>query len=308
MTLPDFNTRDESKQLITAWANSTIQSAKQLMFDGEAYLIALLGLPWYRQSNDAWIDHLWWIETAQFRYERYRSLPNRWIIDELEILIHHCPSTYRDDARQRIEQWYQESAHDAEDWWNLAMLVYPEHSLFEDLHQCPPGNYLQWAILASLGYEDAISTVHNELLIECGNQDWFWVSDILSCFASVGGQPLVDSIVSEVELQQIRYSIKVLFDELSSEEEAVESQFILRTAIRLEWQDVINVLSENQSCLKQITLHDILWWSLTDKKQLVEDFILKVSPHTFRLNKLAPSQINLNHLSLAISWKRAMSV
>ena len=97
---------DESKQLITDWADSIIQSAKQLMFDGETYLLAVSGLPWYRQGGDAWIDESWWIETAQARYDRYRNSLNRWLTDDLEILLRRFPSKYHDDARLLIEQWY----------------------------------------------------------------------------------------------------------------------------------------------------------------------------------------------------------
>ncbi len=305
---------DESKQLITVWADSIIKSAKQLMFDGKAYLIAVSGLPWYRRCGDVWVDESWWIETARSRYERYRSLPDRWIIDELEILTRHFPLEYCAEARLRIEQWYEEFAHDPESWWNVAMNVYPEHLLFQDLYESPE-NFSEWAILANLGYEDAISALRDELLGEFEEQEYFWVSDILSRIASVGGTSLVKAVISENKLQQIKQSFKTLADRdlssglLSSEQTVAEElgqSDCLRVAVQMKWQDVIDSLSENQSYLRDLGIYDILWWSLTNKKQLVENFIVQASPHISRPDSL--SDVRSEAMALAVAWKRAMSI
>lgn len=227
MIVKNSNPRDEERQLITDWADSIIQSAKQLMYDGKAYLVVVSGFPWYRQGNDTWVDESWWIETARSRYEQHKDSSNRWLIDELEILANHFLSEYRNDARLRIEQWYEESAHDPEDWWNLAMLVYPEHPIFQDLHEYPD-NYRQWAILAKVGYEDAITALRKDLLSEYESQDWFWVSDILSYTASIGGKSLVASIVSESELQQMRQAFYTLAKKELAERESYPSKNSLR--------------------------------------------------------------------------------
>ena len=143
------------------------------MFDGEAYLLAVSGLPWYQQGGDAWVDEYWWIETAQARYDRYRNSLDRWLTDDLEILFRHFPSKYRDDARLLIEQWYEEySGHDPESWWELAMIVYPEHPILQDLHEQTENNW-ERAILANLGYEDVISQLRESLFNEVEDEDWF---------------------------------------------------------------------------------------------------------------------------------------
>lgn len=313
MIVKNSNLRDEERQLITDWAESIIQSAKQLMYDGKAYLVAVSGLPWYRQGSDAWVDESWWIETARSRYEQHKNSSNRLLIDELAILTHHSLSEYRNDARLRIEQWYKESAHDPEDWWNLAMLVYPEHPIFQDLHE-HPGNYQEQAILANVGYEDAMTALRNDLLSEYESQEWFWVSDILSNTASIGGKSLIASIVLESELQNMRQAFRTLAEKdlaeegLSAQEltEELGQRNCIRIAVRLGWQDVIDALSKNQSYLRKLDSYDILWWSLTDARQLVEGFITQVQPHTSRRNTL--SEIESESMRLAIAWKRAVSV
>ncbi|BAY53877.1 hypothetical protein NIES2135_06890 [Leptolyngbya boryana NIES-2135] len=313
MIVKNSNPRDEARQLITDWAESIIQAAKQLMYDGEAYLVAVSGLPWYRQGNDTWVDESWWIETARSRYEQQKDSFNRWLIDELEILAHHFLPEYRSAARLRIEQWYEKSAHDPENWWTLAMLVYPEHPIFQDLHEYPE-NCREWAILANVGYKDAIIALHNNLLSEYENQDWFWVSESLSSIASVGGKSLVASIVSESELQQIRQAFRTLAKKdlangMLSEEELSEElgqRNCIHVAVQLGWQDVIDDLSRNQSYLRKLDTYDILWWSLTDKRRLVEDFITQVQPHTSRHHTL--SEIESESMRLAIAWRRAISV
>lgn len=315
MTKNHSNIEDELGQMIADWADSIIQSAKQLMFNGKAYLIAASGLPWYYQG-DVWVDDSWWVDAARSRYEQFKNLSNRWIIDELEILVRYFPSEYSDTARLRIEQWHEESSHDPENWWELARIVYPQHSIFQELHQCPE-NYSELAILASLGYEDIISGLRKNLLTEYEHQDWFWVSNILSCICNIGGLSLTSRIVSDNELQQIRQTFvllaeKDLLNDSSASKADLGNQILsqtdcIRTAVRLGWQDVIDPLAKNNSYLRNLSIYDILWWSLTDKKQLVESFIVSVSPHTCRPKRLSASQITSESMALAISWKRATS-
>ncbi len=311
---------DELEQMITVWADSIIESAKQLMLDRKAYLLAVSGLPWYRKGGDAWVDEQWWIEAAQFRYESAHEFPKRRTISELQMLAQHFPEKYRGEARLRIEKWYKESAHDPEDWWNLARIVYPEHPLFQDLYDCPPENCTEFAILASLGYEESISHLRKDLLEWHECQDWLFVSDILACSAHVGGLSLTNSIVSEGELQNIRQSFKSLAEKhlrdisgrSSSEQEFNEilgQTVCIKTAVQLGWQDVIDSLSENQSHLERLDIFYIHWWSLTDKKQIVKRFVaqkIKTNPHILKNDKV--SRIESESVMLAIAWKRATAV
>jgi hypothetical protein len=310
---------DGFEQIITVWADSIIESAKQLMLDRKAYLLAVSGLPWYRKGGDAWVDEQWWIEAAQFRYENAHQFPNRWVINELEILTQHFPEKYRDEARLRIDQWYKESAHDPENWWGLALAVYPEHPIFQDLYDGPTENHSERAILASLGHKDFITHLRNDLLTECKRQDWLCVSDILARIAGAGGLSLVNSIVSESELQYIRQSFKSLAERQPkdvsnrsfSEQEFNEIQGqtdCIKAAVQLGWQDVIDSLSENQSHLERLNIFDMHWWSLTNKKQIVKRFVvrkIKTNPQIFQNNKV--SRIEPESMALAIAWKRATS-
>lgn len=144
------------------------------------------------------------------------------------------------------------------------------------------------------------------------------ISEILYCVCSVGGASLTKLIVSNDELQQIRQVFltlaekelpnKALASELELHNEMLGQADCIRTAVRLGWQDVIDSLSKNQNYLENISIHDVLWWSLTDKKQLVENFIVKATPHKSCLKKTSPSCINSESMAFAISWKRATPV
>ena len=316
----DNQAKQQAKQQITAWADAILQSAKQLIVEGEVYLIWGTGLPWYRRGEDAWADEAWWIETAQTRYPRYRSLANRWKINELEILTHHLLLDYREEARSRIDQWYKESARDPQSWAHLVMKVYPEHPLFQDLRDSFE-TYSQRAILAKLGDEATIAKLRKELLESFEAQDWFWVNEILSSIAAIGGKSLLDSIASSDELQQIRQAIatlaaKSLGDAVPDSDQAISEELgqatCIQPCVRLGWQEAIEALSENQNYLQTLNSYDILWWSLTDKKQLVEQFLVKHIPRIFpgkplTASELAESEFESERMALAIAWKRVTS-
>lgn len=311
----------ELRQLITAWADSIVQSAKQLMLDNKAYLIGVSGLPWYRPDGDVWVDESWWINAARSRYERIKNLSNRMPIDELTILVRNFPSEYTEEALSRIDRWYKESAHDPENWWNLAMMVYPEHPMFREFLYEDTANYSEQAILASLGYEDVTSELRGSLLWGYEHQDWYQVSDILSSSFSIGGLPVIRRIVSDDELSDIRQAFTILAnkdlpnDYSMSEPELINEYFgqidCIGIAVSLGWQDVIDSLSENSSYLEKIGLYDfrdLLWWSLTEKRQLVQNLIIKATPFTPRPRKLLQSQFESGAMVRAIAWRRATSL
>jgi hypothetical protein len=161
---------------ISDWAEAVIETLKQKMFDGEAYLIWVSGLPWYRQGRDAWVDENWWIETAKIRYDRAQSNPNRRIINELEILSTHFPEQYRVHARQEIDDWYENyHAHDPEDWLSLTCQVYPEHPMLRE-HLDDWG----WIFaMAGLGDTEAINRIRDLLIGDFQDEQLFGVNNIL---------------------------------------------------------------------------------------------------------------------------------
>jgi hypothetical protein len=295
---------------MTIWADDIIQSAKQLMFDGEAYLVWTSGLPWYRRGGDAWGDESWWIETALARYER-RKNSRYWLTDELAILTHHFPDQYRHEVRSRIDQWNEnDNGHDPEYWWHLASQVYPEHVILQELHEYTENDY-QRVILAKLGCEDVIANFHDRLLAEVEAQDWYWVDHILSHLASAG-QELIDAVVSKEELKKIRGAIAVqtsqfLSRTLSNSEQPHENNFhptdFLESAVLLNWQEVVDAIATDRG--NTHLPYSALWLSLTNKAQFTQDLVLQHSSQLLLKDRLTPGEITGERMAFAIAWKRA---
>ena len=128
---------------------------------------------------------------------------------------------------------------------------------------------------------------------------------------SCGGKKLVQAVFLEDDLQLFRNWIRSIAQEEyfpvndgSSEEKyySIGQSVSIRTAVLMDWQDIIDALAQNSSCLNSLDAFGILWWSLTDKKELVQDFILKYS---HRPNIL--SHIDSETMALAVAWKRSMT-
>ncbi|MEM6501042.1 MAG: hypothetical protein AAF685_04290 [Cyanobacteria bacterium P01_C01_bin.89] len=263
------------------------------------------------------MDETWLLDIARSRHERYKQSPDRLVNNELEILLRHFPLQYRDEARFRIDQWYEESAHDPEDWYDLLLAVYPEHPIFEEIYNYPE-SYQDLAMLAKIDYKDGISNLRKRLLEELEErelpQDLFWVTGILSEAYGFGGLSLLHSIVLESELDEIRQILlssahKDISNTSSKEDQKGDCSQGLPLAIKLGWQDVIDALSNNESYVKALgkyDRYDMLWWSLTDKKQLVKDFMLLNDPRVPLCNR-TPEKGWIWHQStaLAIAWTRA---
>lgn len=310
----DDKANDELINIATEWANSILQSAKQLMLDGKIYLIGTSGLPWYQPGKDTWVDETWWFQAAQTRYERYKTYSDRWIIQELSILVKHAPSKYLNEARLRIDRWYEESTHDPESWWELIMQVEPHHPIFEELHECPPQNYYEKSILGRLRYQDIIAEIRDDLSIAIKNKDWYLVTHILDQCCTDDGI-LIHSVVSENELQRIKEEILILASKRLShtlpssereENEKLGQLNCLYPAIKLGWQDVINSLSQNPSYCQTLNRYqDVLWWSLTEHKELVRDLIeMNFLP---MLSNKTISDIGSGPIEIAITWTRVNS-
>lgn len=64
----------------------------------------------------------------------------------------------------------------------------------------------------------------------------------------------------------------------------------------MQWQEVVNILSNNEVYLNNLIMYiedclpvkDVLWWSLTDKKELVANLVLqlKYGALSVRVSKL----------------------
>ena len=117
---------------------------------------------------------------------------------------------------------------------------------------------------------------------------------------------------STIEGDLLKIAQKKLSNNLES---LVEQHLILKPAIIMEWQEIIEALSNNDCYLERIlglidkydTAEDILTWSLTNKYQLTENLIFKIYPKIPLLTK--PHHLNFPSLEfkLAIAWKRSQS-
>lgn len=304
------NQEYELHESMTNWSNSIIESAKALMSNDNGYRFSTRSLPWYR-TGDCWIENSWWINAAKETYQKYYDT-DVWIAEELEILVKYDPNHYTDYARSRINLWYSNNyTHDCESWIDLAMLVYPEHEIFQEFYQNISGNsYSEKIILANLGYEEIFSQIRDELLGYLDEQDSFWLNDRLSGLATCGGEMLVKSVISEDELQFFRNWIRSIAEEdtfllkdgsSKENDHSIGQSASIRTAVLLDWQDVIDVLAQNNHYLGSLDAFDILWWSLTDKKQLIQDLILQYKSRPSSL-----SHIGSEAMALAIAWKRSV--
>lgn len=295
---------------INSWANSIIESAKALILNGEVYVLGTRGRPWYR-AEDSWIEDSWWVTAAKIQYDKYCDT-DLFIAEELEVLVKYDPDSYREDARSRISRWYDQNFnHDCESRIDLAMLVYPEHEIFQEIYENISGySYTEKIILAHLGYPDLASQIRSDLLEYFNERESFWLNNILIGLAMCGGKMLVQSIISADELQLFRSWIRSIAEQdfalfqdgyIKENDYSSDRSISIRTAVLLDWQDVIDALAQNNSYLQSLDVFDVLWWSLTDKKDLVQNFILQ---YKFRPNVL--SHIESEAMALAVAWKRSM--
>ena len=243
---------------MTIWADSMVESAKALMLNENSCLLRTLGLPWYR-NGDSWIENSSWVEIAERTYQKYYDT-DVWIAEELGILVEHDPEQYTEYARSRIDLWYDLNyTHDCESWTDLAMLVYPEHDIFREFYNDISGySYSEKIMLANLGYTDIADKIRNELLGYFDEQASFWLNDRLSGLVTCGGKKLAQSVFSEDDLQLFRNWIRSIAqgeyipvkDEASEEiDHSIGQSVSIRTAVLLDWQDVIDALAQNSSCL-----------------------------------------------------------
>lgn len=302
---------NDDKKTITAWADMLIEQTKQKMYKGENYLI--WNKIYYCKAGDTWIDERWWIETAKTLLKKYNQEYLNWnIIIPLEILNFYFPDKYRDLARQKIDEWYCKSGYDPEYWWNLIELVYPEHQAFQEFID-PPETTEEWSILARAGYEKAKNSICEVILEEVEQKDMFRLNERLIH----SGKYLIEEILSNHEIQQIKELLinwsaqKISF----YEDDSLYQSSLIQSGIIMQWQEVVNNLSNNNVYLNNLIIYikeclpakDILWWSLTDKKELVENLVLQLKPVIIEDKRIHITLFPSDLFALAIAWKRSQS-
>ena len=175
----------QSHELMTSWANSIIESAKVLVLNGNSCPFQIRGLPWYKNGN-CWIEDSWWVAVAEITYQKY-YITDIWIAEELQVLVDHYPEQYTEYVRSRIDLWCSLNyTHDCESWTDLAMRIYPEHEIFQELYDNISGySYSEKIMLANLGYKNVANQIRNELLGYFDEQDSFWLNHRLSGLVAV---------------------------------------------------------------------------------------------------------------------------
>ncbi len=284
------------KEQITDWSEAVIALLKQKIWEEEIYLICSSGRPWYQRSGDAWINEAWWIEAAEHIYKKHHGNPDRWLIAELEVLCQHFPSQYRTIARQRIDNWYNDRAHDPEDWLDLTCQVYPEHPMLKEYID----DDIQWQ-LASASLGDPIQTerIRDRFEEDYQEQDVFWTTDLICNLMRWGGRTLLEKVVTPDQLAQVHQ-----WNLLGAKQLDNIGFHHIEIALHLGWQDVIEVLAQNSNYLDGLNSFEILWWSLTDQQEITQQLVMRQNPQTFE--DVVFQDIYSHRPELAIAWQRSL--
>lgn len=195
----------------------------------------------------------------------------------LEILVFHFPEEYREYVRNKIDKWYNtEGYHDPEYYLDLILAVYPEHPATEVLFE-QQDNYWESGIAIKLGDRNAELSVKENLLWELEKGDLFWVSKIVNAL----DKDITNRLFSGNQLNEIRAAmIQKAQENLSFDTNNwIDQHSILSSAVTMEWQYILDILSNNFNYLntlleffKESNSDELLWWSLTNKYELTENF------------------------------------
>jgi hypothetical protein len=309
-----YDITEEQRHELNIWADSIIETNKQAMFSGKAYLLWSDRL-YYQPGKDTWVDEEWWIRTAEKLFAEHKydyEEKGTQVIPSLEILVHYFPGKYRDYSRYKIDLWLGESYHDPEYWWDLIIAACPDHPatklLFEE-------HYSTWeaAFAIKLGDRKTINETKENIISDLEEGGVSCIIDYLD----VLNKSIFDEIFSQLESNIIKGEVlKIAKMKLPIDPESwLVQHLILKSSIVMQWQEVIEVLSNNINYLARILCltekyeltEDILQWSLTDKFELTENLIFQLYPKI-------PFLIRSHHLDfpslefkLAIAWKRSQS-
>ncbi len=282
------------KEQITDWSEAVIALLKQKMWAEEVHLVRSSGRPWYRRG-DSWVSESWWIEAAENIYKKHCENPDRWLIAELEVLCQYFPSQYRSIARQRIDHWYNDRAHDPEDWIELTCQVYPEHPILKEYL-----DGLRWQLAsASLGDPVQTERIRDLFGADYQEQNVFWTTDLICNLVRWGGQTLLEKVVTPDQLAQVHQ-----WNLLEAKQPDNIGVDYIDIAVHLGWKDVIKALAQNSGYLDGLNSFGILWWSLTDQQEITQQLVMRQNPQTFQDPMF--QDVYSHRVELAIAWQRSL--
>lgn len=303
---------EEQRHEITIWADSVIEVNKEAMSSGKAYLLWSDKL-YYQPGKDIWANELWWIETAKKLFiehkDDYDGMGTA-VILALEILVYHFPAEYRDFARDKIDRWFNRSYHDPEYYWDLIVLAYPDHLATKLLFE-QPGNSQELRVAIRLYDCKTIIQTKESILSEIEDGYISWAITDLAVFNK--------SIFTEFFSQAESRTIEAEVIKIAKQEQKIKSEnhldrsASLELAIMMEWQEVIDALSENIDYLTSLMCSleewypsEILFWSLTNKYRLTENIVFQLICNISSL-KVHAIDFPSSEFVLAIAWKRSQS-
>ncbi|PAX47087.1 hypothetical protein, partial [Brunnivagina elsteri] len=255
MTFQILEISESSKIELTVWADTVIAEAKQAMYLGEKYL--LWNSPYYQKGVDAWVDETWWIQCAKEQFKRFHKSRNCDIIPALEILASHFPDEYGEIARTKIDEWYNnEGLHDPEYWWDLIEIVNCKHPVLDDLIEVS-NDINEWLVLARCGYEKAINYVREYILESLFEKNLYRLNRLIK----TSGSKLVKNIFSQYQLKQIEDTMMIWASQQFPLEtdDSLYQLSILESAVIMDWQEVLDILSLNQNYLNNLFFYLKNW-------------------------------------------------
>lgn len=313
-----YNITDEQRQDLNIWANSVIESNKELMSSEKAYWLWSDRL-YYQPGKDTWVDEAWWIEIAKKSFAKHKDnsydgigYPVQ-VVPSLEILVHHFPEEYRDYARDKLDRWYEEQGYnDPEYWFDLIVAVYPDHPVTEFLFE-EQENTWESSIAIKLGDRKTITQTKNNILSSLEENDSYWAIENLSKFSKTSFYDVFSQSESNtLELAMIEIAKKSI---LLNTNDFHDLASLLKAAIKLGWERTIDYLSNDityltrllDSLLENSYSTCFLIWSLTNKHELIENLVFQLHPKISSLSIVRRTNFPSYEFELAIAWKRSQS-
>lgn len=313
-----YNITDKQRQDLNIWANSVIESNKELMSLGEAYWLWSDRL-YYQPGKDTWADEAWWIEIAKKSFAKHKDnsydgigYPVQ-VVPSLEILVHHFPEDYRDYARDKLDWWYDTCGyHDPEYWFDLIVAVYSDHPaaklLFEEQY-----SIRESSIAIKLGDLKTITQTKDNILLSLEEHDSYWAIENLRKFNKTSFCDIFSQSESNIlELAMIEVAKKSILLDTNDFHDLAS---LLRSAIELGWERTIDHLSNDinyltrlLSCLIEDSYSTcFLIWSLTSNHRITENLVFQLHPKISSLPIVRKIDFPSYEFELAIAWKRSQS-
>ena len=63
---------EDQRDEINTWSDSVIETNKQAMSSGKAYLL-WSDLLYYQRGKDTWVDESWWIKIAKHLFAKHKD-------------------------------------------------------------------------------------------------------------------------------------------------------------------------------------------------------------------------------------------